>query len=215
MQLKDNNQLHWETCYSNYTEMFGEIPSDSAKKAVEIFKKEGKTKILELGGGQGRDTIFFAQNGFHVWVLDYSENGIQAIKSKAQKLGLSQFITAIKHDVRNKLPFDDEIFDACYSHMFFCMALTTKELELASNEIKRVLKSTGLNIYTVRNTNDSHYAKGIHIAEDMYEMNGFVVHFFNKDKIEYLSKGFEQITIDEFEEGQLPRKLYCIILRKK
>ena len=205
---------HWENNYLSNPEMFGEVPSYAAQKAIELFKKEGITKILELGGGQGRDTIFFAKNGFKVTVLDYSEAGIQAINQKAQKLGLSQYITAIQHDARNPLLFQEETFDACYSHMLFSMALTNKELEFLSDEVNRVLKPGGLNVYTVRNVNDSYYEKGIHRGEDMYEVNGFIVHFFSKDKITLLAKNFEIISIDEFEEGDLPRVLYKVTQRK-
>ena len=205
---------HWENTFSNNLEMYGEAPSYAAQKTIELFKKEGIIKILELGGGQGRDTIFFAKNGFKVTVLDYTEAGILAINRKAQELGLSQYITAIQHDARNPLLFQEETFDACYSHMLFCMALTVKELEFLSNEVNRILKPGGLNVYTVRNINDSYYGKGIHRGEDMYEMSGFIVHFFSKDKIALLAKNFEVISIYEFEEGQLPRMLYKVTQRK-
>ncbi len=53
-----------------------------------------------------------------------------------------------------RLPFDEETFDACCSHMLFCMALTTSELEFLSSEVRRVLKPGGLCVYTVRTTKD-------------------------------------------------------------
>jgi SAM-dependent methyltransferase len=205
---------HWENMLSNKPDMFGTGPSDPAQKAAELFKKEGRTKILELGGGQGRDTIFFAQNGFQVYVLDYCESGVETITQKAKESGVSKSITAICHDVRKPLPFDSESFDACYSHMLYCMALTTAELEFLSNEIRRVLKPNGLNIYTVRNTNDPHYRTGVHQGEEIYEIGGFVVHFFSKEKVEHLAKGFEILSVDEFEEGGLPRRLFRVTLRK-
>ena len=40
-------------------------------------------------------------------------------------------------------------FDACYSHMLFCMTLTTKQLEFIFQKLKRVLKPKGLVVYTV------------------------------------------------------------------
>src|SRR3972149_10065344 len=86
-------QPHWEEAYSEEHDFFGEEPSFSAHKGLEIFKREHKSNILELGAGQGRDTLFFAKNGFHVQALDYSENAIEAISQKAQRLGLSQDIT--------------------------------------------------------------------------------------------------------------------------
>jgi len=156
-EVLNNQHQHWENMLSSKPDMFGTEPSDPAQKAAELFKKEGRVKILELGGGQGRDTIFFAQNGFQVTVLDYCESGIEAITQKSKGLGVSKSITAACHDARKPLPFDDESFDACYSHMLYCMALTTAELEFLSDEIRRVLKPNGLNIYTVRNTKDPHF----------------------------------------------------------
>ena len=211
----NNQNAHWEATYSDQAEMFGENPSESAKKAAAIFKQEGKTKILELGGGQGRDTLFFAQNGFHVYVLDYSDTGIKEIKSQADALGLSEYITAIRHDAREPLPFDNDFFDACYSHMFFCMAFSTKELEFIFDEVERVLKPEGIHIYTVRNTSDPHFGKGIHRGEDMYEANGFIVHFFSEEKARQLSKNFDSVDIATFEEDELPRRLYYVTSRKQ
>ena len=206
---------HWEKTFTEKPEMFGLAPSDPARKAVEIFKKEGKRKILELGCGQGRDTLFFAQNGFKVYALDYSQTGLETINQKGQELGLSKLIKTKVHDVRNPLSFDDEFFDAAFSHMLYCMALTTAELQFLSEEVRRVLKPGGLHIYTVRHTGDAHYRTGIHRGEDMYEVGGFIVHFFSKEKVELLAKGYEIISVDEFEEGRLPRKLFRVILKKE
>lgn len=214
-EVLNNQHRHWENMLSNKPDMFGTKPSDPAQKAAELFKKEGRVKILELGGGQGRDTIFFAQNGFQVTVLDYCESGIEAITQKSKGLGVSKSITAACHDARKPLPFDDETFDACYSHMLYCMALTTAELEFLSDEIRRVLKPNGLNIYTVRNTKDPHFQTGIHQGEEIYEIGGFVIHFFSKEKVGHLAKGFEIVGLDEFEEGTLPKRLFRVTLRKK
>lgn len=210
----DAQRPHWEGAFSKRPDMFGTETAIPAQQAVARFKTEGMTKILELGAGQGRDTFYFARNGFHVHVLDYSESGIEAINQRARESGLSDLITTEWHDVRKPFPVADDSFDACYSHMLYCMALTTKELEFLSQEIRRVLKPGGLNIYTVRHTGDAHYGKGIYRGEDMYEMGGFIVHFFSKEKVEHLAKGYEIVSIDEFEEGGLPRKLFQVTLRK-
>jgi SAM-dependent methyltransferase len=211
----NDQQKHWENTYSEEPEFFGETPSYPAQKALEIFKKEGKTNLLELGGGQGRDTFYFAKNGLQVHVLDYSKNGIKAINEKAEKLGLSHLVKAITHDVRKSLPFSDGSFDCCFSHMLYNMTFTTIELEFLSQEIRRTLKPNGLNIYTARNTNDKHYKAGIPKGEDMYEVNGFIVHFFSREKVNHLAEGFNVMSVSEFEEGELPRKLFLVELRKR
>ncbi len=213
-EVLNNQQIQWENSFTKRRDMFTAEASGPAQKAAKMFCDERKTIVLELGAGQGRDTLFFAQNGFKVHALDYSESGLSAIRKKAEDSGLSELILTKQHDVRHRLPFNDESFDACYSHMLFCMALTTVELEFLCSEVRRVLKPGGLNIYTVRHTGDAHYETGIHRGEDMYEVGGFIVHFFSKEKVEHLANGFKIESIDEFEEGGLPRKLFRITQRK-
>lgn len=213
--ILDAQRQHWQKTFIQKPEMFGGEASHPARAAAELFEKEGKTSLLELGGGQGRDTLFFARAGFRVHVLDYSESAVDAITEKAGQQGLGGAVTALRHDVRDPLPFDDESFDGCYSHMLFCMALTTAELEFLSAEVRRVLRADGLHVYTVRHSGDSDYGTGIVRGEDMYEVGGFIVHFFTKEKVERLAKGYEILSIDEFEEGKLPRKLFRVTLRKR
>ena len=55
---------------------------------------------------------------------------------------------------------------------------------------------------------------GVHQGEEIYEIGGFVIHFFSKEKVEHLAKGFEILSVDEFEEGGLPKRLFRVTLRK-
>ena len=194
--------------------MFGLEQSLSAEKALKLFKEKKIGKVLELGSGLGRDTIFFAKNLIRVTALDYSSSGIEIIKQKALKQNLSKNISTNIFDIRKTLPFDDNSIEACFSHMLYCMALTSNELKNLNNEICRVLKPSGLNIYTVRNTFDGDYKKGIHRGEDLYENDGFIVHFFSKNKVKSLFSGFKNILIEEFEEGNFPRNLYIVVNEK-
>ena len=213
-KILDKQAQHWENTFINRPETFGVSPSAAAIRAAEIFNKKDITNILELGAGQGRDTLFFAQKGFHIQVLDYSQTGLDNIIKKAKTLGVDKLITGKIHDVRNPLPFTDEKFGGCFSHMLYCMALTTKELKFLSDEIHRVLKNGGVNIYTVRHTGDGDYKNGIHRGEDLYESSGFIVHFFSKEKVKQLSNGFDIVNIENFEEGKFPRKLFRVTLKK-
>ena len=195
--------------------MFGLDPSLSAKKALELFKEKNIHKIVEIGAGLGRDTLFFAKNSINITALDYSPSGIEAINQKTKKNNLSNYISTKLFDVRQKLPFEDNSVDACYSHMLYCMALTIDDLQKLNNEIHRILKPNGLNIYTVRHTNDGDYKNGKHIGEDLYENDGFIVHYFSEEKVNSLLNGFKNITLEKFEEGTFPRKLFFIVNEKK
>ena len=194
--------------------MFGLEPSLPSKKALKVFQENKISKVVELGAGLGRDTIFFASNSIQITALDYSPSGIKVINEKAEKQNLKNLISTKIFDIRKKLPFKDNSIEACFSHMLYCMALTSIELEGLNNEICRILKPGGINIYTVRHVGDGDYKKGIHRGEDLYENDGFVVHFFSKYKVNSLLKGFKNLNIENFEEGSFPRKLFIVYNKK-
>jgi SAM-dependent methyltransferase len=112
------------------------------------------------------------------------------------------------------LPFADESFDACYSHMLFCMALDETELVTLTREIRRALRPSGLCIYTARTTHDPDFGKGEKIADSIYELGGFRIHFFDTKLIERLSPGYELVATEDFDEGPLPRRLVRVTMRK-
>tara|TARA_B100000941_G_scaffold256152_1_gene205298 strand:- start:1189 stop:1791 length:603 start_codon:yes stop_codon:yes gene_type:complete len=200
--------------------MFGHEASEGARYTLNYFKKkekfscQNKVNLLELGAGLGRDTKYFVteSNLINITALDYSKEAIKNINKK--KLDLERVKTKV-WDVRNGLPFKDNSFDGCFSHMLYCMALTTKQIINLNKEVKRILKPKGINIFTVRHIGDEDYKNGIHIGEDLYQNDGFIVHFFSKEKIKEISKGFMIESINEFHEGKFPRKLFIATLKKE
>ena len=210
----DQQSQYWEANFLSKPEMFGLEPSLAAIKSLKLFQEQNIKNIVELGAGLGRDTIFFAQNTIHVETLDYSDTSIESITNKSKKLNLTDFIKPKAFDVRKKLPFKDNSIEGCFSHMLYCMALSNSDLENLNDEICRILKPGGINIYTVRHTDDGDYKNGIHIGEDLYENDGFIVNFFSKDKVSQLSKGFKVLDIEKFEEGKFPRKLFLVKNKK-
>ncbi len=214
-QKKLNNQSsYWEANFSEKPLMFGLKPSAVALTALKKFEEENIKEIIELGAGLGRDTVFFAKNKIKVEALDYSPTAIKIIKKKAKDNNFSKLVSTKHFDVRNKLPYKDNSIKGIFSHMLYCMALTNSEVEKLNNEILRVLKPGGINIYTVRNIYDGDYMKGIHIGEEMYENDGFIINFFSEKKVNGLLNGFKNLSKTNFEEGSFPRKLFLIQNKK-
>ena len=214
-QKKLNNQSsHWEANFSEKPLMFGLKPSVVALTALKKFEEENIKEIIELGAGLGRDTVFFAKNKIKVEALDYSPTAIKIIKKKAKDNNFSKLVSTKHFDVRNKLPYKDNSIKGIFSHMLYCMALTNSEVKKLNNEILRVLKPGGINIYTVRNIYDGDYMKGIHIGEEMYENDGFIINFFSEKKVNGLLNGFKNLSKTNFEEGSFPRKLFLIQNKK-
>ena len=214
-KILNQQSQYWEKNFLSKPEMFGLEPSEAAINTLKNFKEKNINKIVEFGAGLGRDTLFFAKNLINVVALDYSPTAIKIINKKVLENKLSNLISTKMFDVRKKLPFEDNSVEACFSHMLYCMALSTIELKYLNSEIWRILKPGGINVYTARHTDDGDYKNGIHIGEDLYENNGFIVHFFSEEKVRQIADGFNIINIEKFEEGTFPRKLFRVILKKK
>ncbi len=139
---------------------------------------------------------------------------MQAINAKAREARLQDSLRASTHDCREPLPFAAGSFDACYSHMLFCMALTTTQLAALSAEVLRVLRPGGVHVYTVRSTADPDCGAGTACGDGLYESGGFIVHYFNRELVQRLAHGFELVEVAEFAEGDLPRRLFRVTLVK-
>lgn len=208
----DDYQLqHWNSVYAKDPEKFGCAPSAAAHSASKAFQEHNVVRILELGCGPGRDATFFARQGLHVTALDYASTAVETVNAGAVRLGLADRLTAIRHDLRSPMPLDCGAFDACYSHMALCMELRDAELVRLFAEIRRVLKPGGLHFYTVRTTEDPDYRSGIHRGEDIFEVDGYVIHFFNLQTIVRLSEGYRVIGLGRFEEGS--KQLFSVMMQ--
>lgn len=210
----DAQRAHWQRILAESVDRFGVQASAPAIAAAETFRAAGAARLLELGAGQGRDSLFLAEAGFEVVALDYADSAVGEIERKSAEQHLEGKLRAISHDLRTPLPFADETFDGCYSHMLYCMAFAESELARLSAEIRRVLRPGGINIYTTRTIEDPDYGKGVHRGENLYELGGFVVHFLDQDTLQRLAEDFELVDVEKFEEGALPRRLVRVTARK-
>ena len=204
---------HWEATLGANPGMYGPGPSQAGRYAVSRFVAEGLTGVLELGSGQGRDTVALLRAGLQVHAIDYASNALAGLTAAVGPELAGRLATTV-HDVRRSLPFADGSFDACYSHMLFTMALTTADLEVLAGEVHRVLRPGGLCIYTVRHTGDAHYGAGLDLGDNLYENGGFVVHFFDRALVDRLAASFDLDDVTKFEEGDLPRRLWQVTLRR-
>jgi SAM-dependent methyltransferase len=211
---RDAQQEHWTKTFATDADAFGHT-SDFARDTLVRFEVEGVRDLLELGAGQGRDTIVFAQAGLRVTALDYAPGALAQLEARARALGVADLVATRVADVRRPLPVRDAAFDACYAHLLFNMALTTGELEALVAEVRRVLRPGGVLSYSVRSTSDKHYRVGIDHGDDMWEAgNGYIVHFFGRKLVDRLAKGFELVSVREYQEFALPIHVFGVTMRK-
>lgn len=212
--LAHDQREHWEGTYGANPEMYGSRPSEPAVYAADLFAGSGAERVLELAAGHGRDTLYFAQQGFSVVATDFSDVAVAEIRRASQERRIAIRVTATVHDMREPLPFVNESIDAVYAHMALCMALSSSEIHALVDEVARVLKPGGRFVYTVRHTGDSHFGSGSEYGDDIFESGGFAVHFFSRGLVESLATGWLFDEVHPFEEGELPRRLWRVTVSK-
>src|SRR5574339_1024339 len=99
----------WDKVYSDDFSFFGNQPSKFALMCYEDFVLHKVQKVLELGCGQGRDSLFFASKGLQVYAIDSSKVAIEALTVKTRELNLNINLKNI--NAIEGLPFPNDYFD--------------------------------------------------------------------------------------------------------
>ncbi len=180
----------WESVYQSGQRM--DIPPHPEMKLVaDLFERSGVRRILDLGSGGGRHTVYLATLGFDVYGLDSSPTGLAYTLRVLSEKGLSAHLTL--HEM-NPLPFDDSYFDAVIS----IQVIHHNRLEGVRStirEIRRVLAGGGIIWVTVpvsKNEPSISHAEiepGTVIPLDGPE-KGLPHHYFRSEELPELFEGF-------------------------
>ncbi len=76
--------------YSRPGLYWGSQPTWLAREVVRSARSLPRTPrtLVDLGSGEGRDSIYFARQGFRVWGVDISSVGVRKAERRAAKLGV-------------------------------------------------------------------------------------------------------------------------------
>lgn len=193
--LFDNSETEWELMWNEIYHKQGEVQSEvlgTVIEAVEYFKKHDIKKVLDLGCGMGRHSIYLAKQGFDVTACDISEKGLKVTKKKAKKAGFN--IDTVCCDMR-ELPFKDDVFDAV-----LCAWVSghgnLEDMKKHAEEMLRVVKPNGIIFVDYPSKSDERYGIGIEIEENTFldNMPGeekIPHHYSDKQEIIYMYKGHE------------------------
>lgn len=113
-------------------------PSPLVKDLAKALPQKTENKILEIGVGNGRDSIYLAKENNQVTGIDIAEGAINLAKKNAQQEGVGDKIN-FTIGKAEELNFKDESFDAVYSISVLHATILPDSLA----EISRVLKPNG------------------------------------------------------------------------
>jgi len=186
----------WERIYQQRGDLNLRI-LPKVKRAAKTFKEKKYQKILDLGCGTGKHSIFLAAEGFQVYATDISETGLKITREKAESLGLNN-ISIKRHDMK-EIPFDDSFFDAVICTWTIYHG-TLAEITATFGEIYRVLRQNGTFITDFLSPDDYSYGLGKEIERNTFlgsKKNEEDVphHYFQKKELTYLLSDYKQLDI--------------------
>lgn len=190
----------WEDLHKQYEgKDWLEKPSIFAEQAIKYFPEQGV--ILDLGAGQGQDSIYFAESGYQVICSDRELSIVELAENNAKKHfdgphGPMRFEVI---DVTKPIPLAHDFVDVVYAHLslhYFDEATT----RAAFKEIHRVLKPGGILAFFVNSTSDPEYGSGEMIEKDLYFVEGKTKRYMSVESAKDFAKDFEVIVADDSGE---------------
>ena len=151
-------------------------------------------KLLDAGCGQGADSRYFAQHGYEVTAMDFSDSALEIAQKKSAEH--ADQIKFVKGDLASPLPFMNASFDIVYSHLavhYFSASVTEKILA----EFERILKKDGVLALLVNSTTDPEFNTGPEIEKDYFIIRNVSKRFFNTSTLAGFTRNFETMLLDD------------------
>jgi SAM-dependent methyltransferase len=203
----------WESYYACSRNLFGRSPSDLAREYLEVFGPQEGT-ILDLGCGEGRDSILFGNQGHDAVGLDFSHRAVRSARDDSRHL--QRRIRFVVADMaRGSLPFADVAFGGVFSHdglHYFDDAITSRLFA----DIRRVVAEDGVFGFSVKSVRDPQWGEGIEIEPNFFVLNGHARHFFDVQYAQEKLRGFEVLRMEEMSRefgGRTSTFIECICLK--
>ena len=187
------------TEYANSECLWGLEPNKYVAKIPDLIKPG---KVLDIGAGEGRNSLYLAQKGFDVTSVDISQEAIDKLSNfaKKKKLNVNGLVRSI-----TDFEFKDE-YEVIISVATLHLIEKDKLFELI-NTIKRQTKKNGLNLLTVFTDKDA----GREQFPDLY--------FFNETEIRELYNDWDIIEHTVYVKKEMHGKPHthdiCVLIARK
>jgi SAM-dependent methyltransferase len=182
-------------------------------KYEKLLSKSNDVPIIDLGCGQGNNTLYLFERNYKVISCDISSEALKKLKQSIPDADTKEF------DLTEGLPFGDsftKIIIADLSLHYFSEEMTLQIL----SDIHRVLQVNGVLLCRVNSTQESiNNYNGANAVNYYSETDGIKRRFFDEKQIQYYFNEsiWEYINIQEYEMHRYckPKILWEIAIVKK
>lgn len=203
------DQSYWNHYYKNDNAPCS--PSDFAKFALQYMQRDHT--LIDLGCGNGRDSIFFCENAIRVTAVDSAIAAINSIDKRKMP------IITINDDFTRVLAMASQEYDYCYAR-WSLHAINEDQLNKLLPSAYNALKKEGLFYIEARTINDCKYGQGVKIGINEFYFDNHYRRFLNPEDIkkQLENLGFEIVYFAESDTFSIVQEdaptLIRIVARK-
>ncbi|HXC61609.1 MAG TPA: class I SAM-dependent methyltransferase [Nitrospiria bacterium] len=187
-------------------------PSDFVVKVFKKIKPRlSRTRLLDIGCGEGRHTLLAARYGFHTVGLDYQPPAIHRALRFAKEQGVTTGFSFLIGDVFH-LPFQEKSFDILID--FGCLHhVRKKDFSKYLDSILTLLGPGGYYVLSCFSTQFKHHA-GERRTRDWLVHRGHYDRFFRKQDLNALfGRDFDQLDYNRERDGSYV--FHQVLMRRK
>ena len=168
-----DNSAYWNQYYKNRVCL--QEPSPFAQY-VSALVEPGR-QMVELGCGNGRDAVFFADQGLHITALDMSQVAVSQLRGR--NIANAEFICG---DFVNAAIHRPESYDYAYSR-FTIHSINRNQEQVLLNNVFQGLRPNGKLFIEVRGVNDPLFGKGKQVEHNAYFYDNHYRRFIVLDEL--------------------------------
>jgi SAM-dependent methyltransferase len=169
-------------------------------EAAAVIRPQGFKRALDIGAGFGRHSFnILRKRANEVHATDISPYWVKRLHNRAKREHVEN-VEVLRHPM-DSIPFKDGSYDLIV-HWDVLAHGNKEERERAMHEAHRLLEKGGLLVLSTLSEKHANYGKGKEVEPNTFVGGlegewGEPHHYFSREELEKLLKGFEIIKMDE------------------
>lgn len=155
------NRNRWNREYARHNAIPSsdrDNPSNALIAAQAQLDYESIDIAVDMGCGNGRNSIYLANMGIDVIALDFSTEAVSRTKERISRSSVGGSIEVMLADITAGLPLTDDSVDLVVDSYFSCHLIEEASLNNYFDEVRRILASDG-----------KLYWAGLGVADEYYQ----------------------------------------------
>lgn len=182
------------------------FPSSALKRFLTSVPELSPGKVLDLGSGNGRNSIYLAQLGWNVIGVEFSIVAVELAERNAVEAGVGDRARFSDQSVADRLDYPDASFDLIID-MMVMHCLSSDERVKTLSEVKRLLRPGGYFVFHTLAAEGDEFEKlvktnpGQELNSYSFESKGHTVveKAFTREELVEMMSPLELVTLESSE----------------